>query len=146
MSISDGSSDVCSSDRLSRVVLTGGGSVSVSRMKGLRGEIVRGGNGDVSVAAVDLDQFSLGVAGAGRANLPGRAGVAAIRVTSPGAVMAEGPRVWQDTRADEDPGTVAWTGGWRGRVSVAVPGVVAVGGEGEHRVAGHRMGRHRWEA
>src|SRR3546814_11380767 len=101
MSISDGSSDVCSSDRLSRVVLTGGGSVSVSRMKGLRGEIVLGGNGDVSVAAVDLDQFSLGVAGAGRANLSGRAGVAAIRVTGPGAVMADGLRVRQATRSEE---------------------------------------------
>ncbi|KEQ51501.1 putative uncharacterized protein precursor [Sphingobium chlorophenolicum] len=50
---------------LGRVVLTGGGSVSVSRMKGLRGEIVLGGNGDVSVAAVDLEQLSVGVAGAG---------------------------------------------------------------------------------
>ncbi|APL93898.1 DUF2807 domain-containing protein [Sphingobium indicum] len=126
---------------LNRVVLTGGGSVSVSRMKGLRGEIVLGGNGDVSVAAVDLDQFSLGVAGAGRANLSGRAGVAAIRVTGPGAVMAEGLRVRQATVANDGPGNVAVTAEVSARVSASGSGDVAVAGKAACSVDNRGTGR-----
>lgn len=126
---------------LSRVVLTGGGSVSVSRMKGLRGEIVLGGNGDVSVAAVDLDQLSLGVAGAGRANLSGRAGVATIRVTGPGAVMAEGLRVRQAAVANDGPGNVAVTAEVSARVSASGSGDVTVAGMAACSVDNRGTGR-----
>ncbi|AJR25690.1 MULTISPECIES: GIN domain-containing protein [Sphingobium] len=126
---------------LSRVVLTGGGSVSVSRMKGLRGEIVLGGNGDVSVAAVDLDQLSLGVAGAGRANLSGRAGVATIRVTGPGAVMAEGLRVRQAAVANDGPGNVAVTAEVSARVSASGSGDVTVAGKAACSVDNRGTGR-----
>lgn len=126
---------------LSRVVLTGGGSVSVSRMKGLRGEIVLGGNGDVSVAAVDLDQLSLGVAGAGRANLSGQAGVATIRVTGPGAVMAEGLRVRQAAVANDGPGNVAVTAEVSARVSASGSGDVTVAGKAACSVDNRGTGR-----
>ena len=99
-----------STGTLERLVLTGGGSISVSRMKGLRGEIVLGGNGDVSVAAVDLDQLSLGLAGAGRATLAGRAAIATVRVNGPGAVAADGLRVRQATVSNDGPGIVAVNG------------------------------------
>jgi len=126
---------------LGRVVLTGGGSVSVSRMKGLRGEIVLGGNGDISVAAVDLDQLSLGVAGAGRATLSGRTGVASVWVTGPGAVMAEGLRVRQATVANDGPGHVAVTAEVSAKVSASGSGDVTVAGKAACSVDNRGTGR-----
>ncbi|AEG48786.1 hypothetical protein Sphch_1096 [Sphingobium chlorophenolicum L-1] len=126
---------------LGRVVLTGGGSVSVSRMKGLRGEIVLGGNGDVSVAAVDLEQLSVGVAGAGRANLAGRAGVATVRVSGPGAVTAEGLRARQAVVANDGPGNVALTAEVTAKVTASGSGDVTVMGKAACSVDNRGTGR-----
>lgn len=126
---------------LARVVLTGGGSVSVSRMKGFRGEIVLGGNGDVSVAAVELDQLSLGVAGAGRATLAGRTGVANVRVTGPGAVAAERLRARQAVVANDGPGMVALTADVTAKVTASGSGDVTVAGKAACSVDNRGTGR-----
>lgn len=126
---------------LARVVLTGGGSVSVSRMKGLRGEIVLGGNGDVSVAAVDLDQLNLGVAGAGRAQLAGRAGVASVRVSGPGAVAAEALRTRQVTVANDGPGNVVLSADVTAKVTTSGSGDVTVTGKAACSVDNRGTGR-----
>jgi len=126
---------------LGRVVLTGGGSVSISRMKGLRGEIVLGGNGDVSVAAVDLDQLNLGVAGAGRATLAGRVGTATVRVNGPGAVKAQGLRARQAVVANDGPGTVMLTADVTAKLSTSGSGDVTVLGKAACSVDNHGTGR-----
>ena len=54
-----------STGMIDRIVLTGGGSVMVDRMKGLQGQIVLGGNGDVGVADVALDRIDVALAGGG---------------------------------------------------------------------------------
>ncbi|WP_176595917.1 MULTISPECIES: GIN domain-containing protein [Sphingobium] len=126
---------------LGRVVLTGGGSVSVSRMKGLRGEIVLGGNGDVSVAAVDVEQLNLGVAGAGRATLAGRAGTATVRVTGPGAVAAEGLRARQAMVTNDGPGNVALTAEVTAKVTASGSGDVTVVGKAACSVDNRGTGR-----
>ncbi|PJG49881.1 DUF2807 domain-containing protein [Sphingobium sp. LB126] len=126
---------------LGRIVLTGGGSVSASRMKGLRGEIVLGGNGDVRVAAVDLEQINLSVAGAGRATLAGRAGVANIRVTGPGAVAAEALRARQATVVNDGPGTVALTAEGAAKVTASGSGDVTVTGKAACSVDNRGTGR-----
>lgn len=126
---------------LQRIVQTGGGSVSVSRMKGLRGEIVLGGNGDVSVAAVDIDQLSLGVAGAGRATLSGRAGAATVRVNGPGAVMAEGLRARQATVSNDGPGNVTLTADVTAKVTASGSGDVTVVGKAACQVDNRGTGR-----
>lgn len=126
---------------LGRVVLTGGGSVSVSRMKGLRGEIVLGGNGNVSVAAVDLDQLNLGVAGAGRVSLAGRAGVATVHVTGPGAVAAEGLRTRQAVVTNDGPGNVALTAEVTAKVTASGSGDVTVMGKAACSVENRGTGR-----
>lgn len=130
-----------STGALQRVVLTGGGSVSVSRMKGLRGEIVLGGNGDVAVAAVDVDQFSLGLAGAGRATLAGRAGVATVRVNGPGAVMAEPLRARQAIVSNDGPGNVTLTADVTAKVSASGSGDVTVLGKAACHVDNRGTGR-----
>ena len=130
-----------STGSLGRVVLTGGGSVSVSRMKGLRGEIVLGGNGDVSVAAVDVDQLNLGVAGAGRATLAGRAGVATVRVNGPGAVAAEGLRTRQAVVSNDGPGNVTLTAEVTAKVAASGSGDVTVIGKAACQVENHGTGR-----
>ena len=126
---------------LGRVVLTGGGSVSVSRMKGLRGDIILGGNGDVSVAAVDLDQLNLGVAGGGRATLAGRAGVASIRVTGPGAVAAEALRARQAAVTNDGPGNVVLTADVTAKVTASGSGDVTVMGKAACSVGNRGTGR-----
>ena len=130
-----------STGTLERLVLTGGGSISVSRMKGLRGEIVLGGNGDVNVAAVDLDQLSLGVAGAGRATLAGRAAVATVRVNGPGAVAAEELRVRQATISNDGPGNVALTAEVTAKISASGSGDVTVTGKAACQVENRGTGR-----
>ena len=130
-----------STGALSRVVLIGGGSVSISRMKGLRGDIVLGGNGDVSVAAVDLDQLNLGLAGAGRATLAGRAGVATVRVNGPGAVAAEDLRVRQATVNNDGPGNVAMTADVTAKVTVSGSGDVTIMGKAACQVENRGTGR-----
>ncbi|WP_218036436.1 GIN domain-containing protein [Sphingobium sp. EM0848] len=126
---------------LARIVLTGGGSVSVSRMKGLRGDIVLGGNGDVSVAAVDLDQLNLFVAGAGRATLTGRAGIANLRVNGPGAVAAEGLRARQAAVANDGPGTTTLTADVTAKVTASGSGDVTVVGKAACSVDNRGTGR-----
>ncbi|WP_242124762.1 DUF2807 domain-containing protein [Sphingobium sp. Sx8-8] len=126
---------------LGRVVLTGGGSVSVSRMKGLRGEIILGGNGDVSVAVIDLDQLNLGVAGAGRAQLAGRAGMANIRVNGPGAVAADGLRVRQLSVANDGPGNVVVTAEVSAKIAASGSGDVTVAGKAACSVDNRGTGR-----
>ncbi|WP_022682199.1 head GIN domain-containing protein [Sphingobium bisphenolivorans] len=130
-----------STGNLMRVVLIGGGSISINRMKGLRGEIILGGNGDVSVAAVDLDQLNLGVAGAGRATLAGRAGVATVRVNGPGAVAAEGLHARQATVAIDGPGTVTLTADVTAKVSASGSGDVTVIGKAACSVDNRGTGR-----
>ncbi|WP_313803149.1 GIN domain-containing protein [Sphingobium sp.] len=130
-----------STGEIGRIVLTGGGSVSVSRMKGLRGGIVLGGNGDISVAAVDLDQLDLGVAGAGRATLAGRAAVANVRVTGPGAVAAEGLRARQAVVANDGPGNVALTAEVTARVTASGSGDVTIMGKAACSVDNRGTGR-----
>ncbi|HKY82866.1 MAG TPA: DUF2807 domain-containing protein [Sphingobium sp.] len=130
-----------STGTLGRVVLTGGGSVSVSRMKGQRGDIVLGGNGDVSVAAVDVDQLNLGVAGAGRATLAGRVGVATVRVNGPGAVAAEGLRARQAAVANDGPGNVALTAEVTAKVTASGSGDVTIVGKAACQVENRGTGR-----
>ena len=126
---------------LGRVMLTGGGSVSVNRMKGLRGDIVLGGNGDISVAAVDVDQLSVALAGGGRATLTGRAGVANIRVTGPGAVTAEGLRARQAAISSDGPGNISLTAEVTARISASGSGDVTVMGKAACNVDNRGTGR-----
>lgn len=130
-----------STGALERLVLTGGGSISVNRMKGLRGEIVLGGNGDVSVAAVDLDQLTLGVAGAGRATLSGRAALATVRVNGPGAVAAGDLRVRQATVSNDGPGNIALTADVTAKISASGSGDVTIVGKAACQVENRGTGR-----
>lgn len=118
-----------STQMVERVVLTGGGSIAINRMKGLRGEIISGGNGDVSVAAVDLDRIDVALAGGGRATLNGRAGVANIRVNGPGAVTADGLRVRQASVANDGPGSVTLTADVMAKIVSTGSGDVTVSGK-----------------
>jgi hypothetical protein len=126
---------------LSRIVLTGGGSVAVSRMKGLRGEISLGGNGDVTVATVDLDRLDLSLAGGGRATLSGRTGVANIRVSGPGAVSGDALRARQATLANDGPGSIALTADVTAKIVATGSGDVTVTGKAACSVDNRGTGR-----
>ncbi|MGE4323051.1 MAG: DUF2807 domain-containing protein [Sphingobium sp.] len=117
-----------STDRISRVVLSGGGSISIDRMRGLRGDIALNGNGDVNVGTVDLDQLNLTMAGGGRAVLTGQAGTATIRVSGPGTVAAEALRARQAALFNDGPGALI--------VSADVAATVRASGSGDVTVMG----------
>ena len=112
-----------------RIMLTGGGSVTVDRMKGLQGQIMLGGNGDVHVTDVALDRLDATLSGGGRMTLAGRAGVANIRVNGPGAVAAQGLRARQAGISNDGPGSVALTGEVSARIVATGSGDVAVNGK-----------------
>ncbi|EXS71799.1 hypothetical protein BF95_15000 [Sphingobium sp. Ant17] len=118
-----------STGMIDRIMLTGGGSVMVDRMKGLQGQIVLGGNGDVGVADVALDRIDVALAGGGRATLGGRTGVANIRVNGPGAVAAEGLRARQASISNDGPGSVTLTAEVTAKVVSTGSGDVTVGGK-----------------
>ncbi|WP_340265344.1 GIN domain-containing protein [Sphingobium mellinum] len=130
-----------STGALQRIVLTGGGSVSVSRLKGLRGEIILGGNGDVAVGAVDVDQLNIGLAGAGRATLAGRAGVATMRVNGPGAVMAELLHARQASVSNDGPGNITLTADVTAKLSASGSGDVTILGKAACQVDNRGTGR-----
>ena len=114
---------------IDRIVLTGGGSITVNRMKGLRGEIISGGNGDVTVDAVELDQMTVALAGGGRISLTGRAATASIRVNGPGAVAAQALQTRQATIANDGPGQIAVAADVTARVTASGSGDVQVSGK-----------------
>jgi hypothetical protein len=124
-----------------RIVLTGGGSISVDRMKGLQGQIVLGGNGDVSVAALDLDRIDLSLAGGGRVTLAGRAGIANIRVNGPGALAAQQLIARQASIGNEGPGSIALTADVTARVTASGSGDVMVTGKAACTVDNKGTGR-----
>ena len=130
-----------STGMLEKLVMTGGGSVSVDRMKGLRGEIISGGNGDVSVGMVDLDRIDLSFAGGGRANLTGRAGVANIRLSGPGAVAAEALHTRQANIVNEGAGSVTVTADVTAKVVASGSGDVVVTGKAAWTVDNRGTGR-----
>ncbi|WP_336970195.1 GIN domain-containing protein [Sphingobium aromaticiconvertens] len=113
---------------LRRVMLTGGGSITVNRMKGLSGDIVLGGNGDVTIQAVDVDRLTVMLAGGGRATLAGRAGVADLRVSGPGSIAAEKLTARQSRLSSDGPGEIA--------VITAVSADIRSSGSGDVTVQG----------
>ncbi|MEJ7934686.1 DUF2807 domain-containing protein [Sphingobium sp. AN558] len=114
---------------LGRVILTGGGSVAINRMKGQRAEIMLGGNGDVRVDAVDLDQLTLALTGSGRVTLTGRANTASIRVTGPGALAGEALRTRQATISNDGPGSIALTADVSAKIAASGSGSVTLAGK-----------------
>jgi hypothetical protein len=118
-----------STGMVERVVLTGGGSIAINRMKGLRGEIILGGNGDVGIADVQLDQVDVTLAGGGRATLTGRTGVANIRLTGPGSVAAEPLRARQATIFNDGAGNIALTTDVNATVTSTGTGDVTIAGK-----------------
>ncbi len=130
-----------STGMIEKLVMTGGGSVSVDRMKGLRGEIISGGNGDVSVGSVDLDRIDLSFAGGGRANLIGRAGVANIRLSGPGAVTAEALHARQANIVNEGAGSVTVAADVMAKIVASGSGDIMVTGKAACTVDNRGTGR-----
>ncbi len=130
-----------STGALRRLVLGGGGSVTVNRMKGLTAEIVSGGNGDVTVKAMDVDRLTVALAGGGRVTLAGRAGVADVRVSGPGGVAGEALTARQVKVGNEGPGTISLTAAVSADVRASGSGDVTVAGKAACTVANEGTGR-----
>lgn len=117
-----------STGELRRLVLGGGGSISVDRIKGLSADILTSGNGDVRVQALDVDNLTVALAGGGRVTLAGKAGVADIRVAGPGAVVADGLVARQARLINDGPGAIG--------VTAVVSAQVRASGSGDVTVLG----------
>lgn len=126
---------------IDRVVLTGGGSVAINRLKGQRGEIALGGNGDVSVAEVDLDRIDVTLTGGGRVTLAGRANIANAHVSGPGALGAEPLRVRQATLGNNGPGSMALSADVAAKIVASGSGDVTVTGKAACTVDNRGTGR-----
>lgn len=111
-----------------RVQLSGGGSLAIDRMKGLRGDLSLGGGGDISVGAVALDRIGVMLSGGGRVTLAGAAGDADLRIVGPGALLAEGLKAKQAKIVNDGSGSIA--------VTVATAADVRASGSGDVSVLG----------
>jgi len=130
-----------STGMVNRIVLVGGGSIAINRLAGQRAEIVSGGNGDVTVGAVDVDQLSIGLAGGGKVGLAGRAGMATIRVTGPGAVAAEALYIRNANVSNEGPGRIGLDAAVTAKVTASGAGDVMVTGKAACTVVNRGTGR-----
>jgi hypothetical protein len=132
-----------STEMVGRVLLNGGGSIAINRLKGLHGEIALAGNGDVNVSDIQFDRLDLTLSGGGRATLTGRAGVANVRVSGPGAVAAEPLRARQASVFNDGPGSVVLTADVNAKIVATGSGDVTVGGKPactvDNRGTGHVM-------
>lgn len=126
---------------LRRLVMVGGGAVSVDRMKGLNGDIVVGGNGDVTVAAVEVDRLTVSLAGGGRVTLSGKAGAADIRLWGPGELAASGLAARTARVSNDGPGDMALTAITSADVRASGTGDVTVSGPAACTVANNGAGR-----
>jgi hypothetical protein len=113
---------------LRKVVLTGGGSIAVSRMKGQQVDILVGGSGDVTITAVDADRLDVSLSGSGRIALTGRAAIANLRVSGPGSIAAEPLSARQAALINEGPGSIA--------VTASVTATIRATGSGDVSVLG----------
>lgn len=129
-----------STNDLRRIVLNGGGSIAVDRMKGQNCELIIGGSGDIAIGDVAVDRLSLSLAGSGRATLAGRAGDAALRVTGPGAVEAGALRVRQLTIDNAGPATVTASADVTARVTTTGSGQIRISGAGACTIANRGTG------
>lgn len=130
-----------STDDLRRVTLSGGGSLTVDRMRGQRGEIVLGGGGDLTVGKVALDEVSVLLSGGGRVTLTGTTGRADMRVSGPGALMAEGLIARDAKLVNEGTGTLSLTASGAADVSAFGSGDITVLGKAACKVTHNGAGR-----
>ena len=74
---------------LTAAFVNGAGSLTINRVRGLKFEASAQGAGAISIGAVDVDQFQIGLAGAASARLAGRAGKATVVVRGTSSLDAE---------------------------------------------------------
>ena len=113
---------------LRRIMLSGGGAVTVDRIKGERGEIFLAGGGDISVGAVALDRLAIILSGSGRLSLAGTAGVLTADISGPGALEAEELKARQATIMSSGPGTASLTAVTTAAITARGSGAVTVAG------------------
>ncbi|CAN5288905.1 head GIN domain-containing protein [soil metagenome] len=130
-----------STGQLGRVLLSGGGSVAVDRMKGLRGDLVLAGGGDIAVGAVALDRLDVVVTGSGRVTLAGMAGVFNADVSGPGALAAEGLKTKQAKLVSTGPGSIVLTAATSADINARGSGDVTVTGKAACKVYRGGTGR-----
>lgn len=130
-----------STGELRRLVMVGGGAVSVDRMKGLSGDIAVGGNGDVTVAAIEVDRLTVSLAGGGRVTLSGKAGSADIRLSGPGELAASALAARTARVSNDGPGNIALSATTSADVRASGTGDVTVIGAAACTVANDGTGR-----
>ena len=130
-----------STDDLRRVTLTGGGSLTIDRMRGQRGDIVLGGGGDITVGAIALDQLNVMLSGSGRVTLSGKVGRADMRISGPGALMAEALSVRDAKLVNDGTGTMALTTTGTADIGAYGSGDVTVQGKAACKVTHNGAGR-----
>jgi hypothetical protein len=113
---------------LATAILLGSGTLDVDRMTGLRVILTVEGSGRLSARAIDTDNASLAVAGAGAIEAAGRARVAAVVARGQGSLSAAGLTVSDLTVVSETASPVTITATRSARVTASGLGPVEVGG------------------
>jgi hypothetical protein len=100
---------ILSTEQVQRVMLAGGGSLSVDRMKGVSAMVQLSGSGNVSVGAMAADRLDLSIMGSGQMTVAGATDVLNATVSGPGALMGEGLKAKQVKILGDGPGNITVT-------------------------------------
>lgn len=100
---------ILSTEQLQRVMLAGGGSLSVDRMKGLNATVQLSGSGNVSVGTMAVDRLDVSIMGSGQMTTAGSAAVLNATISGPGALLGEGLKAKQVKILGDGPGNVIVT-------------------------------------
>ncbi len=118
-----------STNRLNRVTVVGAADVEIDRMRDSRVVASLGGNGRLAIGAVEADDVTLGITGAGMIEAGGHAEVGRVTVQGAGSVMA-GELTIENLRVNlSGPGTIDVTAEREAEVVSSGNGNVTVRGD-----------------
>lgn len=109
---------------LTAAFVNGAGSLSISKVRGLKFEASAQGAGAIAIDQVEVDQFQLGLAGAASARLAGKAGKLTAQVRGTSTLDGEGLTVKDAVIGAQGPAIVKLTA--TGTAKVDAIGVAAV--------------------
>lgn len=132
-----------STQDLAKATVLGSGSLAIDKARGLRVDLALGGNGRMSVGAVDVDNLIVDLLGSGRITLAGHAKQMHASVKGSGELIATGLAADDLQLGADTAGTVALGSARSAKIVATGPGDVTIGGTPACTVDNKGAGRVR---
>ncbi|HWK36201.1 GIN domain-containing protein, partial [Sphingomonas sp.] len=111
---------------LQAVTVSGGGRLSVTRMRSQRIDLFLTGSGAIDVAEINADQLNVNLVGTGRVTLAGQAHVARVQTNGAGAIEATGMAADTLTVSGQSAGDASFTARTSATVAALGSGTIRI--------------------